>query len=56
VKDCAWCGNGEGICDECMAEMFAQSTALAATGRYLATKGEGQTTTQTEENEVTSPS
>ena len=34
--DCAWCGNGEGICDEHMAAIFAQSAEIAASGQHLA--------------------
>ena len=36
MNDCAWCGTGEGICDERMQALFAESKALAATGQYLA--------------------
>jgi len=31
---CAWCGTGEGICSNCTAKIFAQSTALATTGEH----------------------
>ena len=38
--DCAWCGTGEGICDEHMAAMFAQSEEIAASGQHLASTSE----------------
>ncbi len=36
VSDCAWCGDGEGICQTHLDAMLAQSIALAATGQYRA--------------------
>jgi len=36
MNDCAWCGTGEGICDEHLQALFTESKALAATGQYLA--------------------
>lgn len=36
MNDCAWCGTGNGICDDCMSNMFAQSSQIAATGTHLA--------------------
>ncbi|HEX6477572.1 MAG TPA: hypothetical protein VF043_01915 [Ktedonobacteraceae bacterium] len=36
MSNCAWCGTGEGICDEHSTAMFALSAAIAATGRYRA--------------------
>lgn len=36
VNDCAWCGDGEGICQAHLDALLAQSVALAATGQYRA--------------------
>lgn len=43
-NDCAWCGTGNGICDEHMNAMFAESAELAATGKYLAKDSENNNT------------
>jgi len=52
--DCAWCGTGEGICDDCMATMFAKSSELAATGLYLSPTDEDETEQAAEESEAQS--
>jgi hypothetical protein len=36
MNDCAWCGTGEGICNEHLQALLTESKALAATGQYLA--------------------
>jgi hypothetical protein len=36
MNDCAWCGDGEGICQDHLDALFTQSVALAATGEYRA--------------------
>lgn len=36
VNDCAWCGDGEGICQTHLDALLVQSVALAATGQYRA--------------------
>ena len=36
VNDCAWCGDGEGICQAHLDALLAQSVVLAATGEYRA--------------------
>lgn len=36
TPDCAWCGDGEGICQTHLDALLAQSLALAATGQYRA--------------------
>ena len=50
-NDCAWCGTGNGICDEHMNAMFAESAELAATGRYLAKDSENNTQAKAEQSE-----
>jgi hypothetical protein len=49
--DCAWCGTGEGICDDHMAALFAQSAELAATGLYRASTTESEQENQETSNE-----
>jgi len=36
MNDCAWCGDGEGICQTHLDALLVQSVALAATGQYRA--------------------
>jgi hypothetical protein len=51
VNDCAWCGTGEGICEEHMAALFAQSAELAATGLYRASNSEQESQEHQETSE-----
>jgi len=59
TPDCAWCGDGEGICQAHLDALLAQSVALAATGQYRA-RDDGESQAQRlppqgaeEEQEVT---
>ena len=36
TPDCAWCGDGEGICQPPLDALLAQSLVLAVTGEYRA--------------------
>ena len=48
--DCAWCGTGEGLCDEHLAALLAQSAEIAASGKHLAGNGD-----QTQESKEEQP-
>jgi hypothetical protein len=50
-NDCCWCGDGNGICDDCMSNMFAQSSEIAATGTHLASTLYGSNQEEQTENE-----
>ena len=53
--DCAWCGTGEGICEEHAALLFAQSAEIAASGVHLAGNRERNTEEGQTEQEQTAP-
>ncbi len=36
MNDCAWCGDGNGICASCMAKLLEESAKIAESGEHLA--------------------
>jgi len=56
MNDCIWCGTGNGICDDHMNQLFAQSAQIAAEGNHLAStvygnQDTGQQDQQTESSQ-----